>query len=132
MTTGPMNYAPPPDRQLYFEQIWAQAREIPYGRVATYGQLTKLVTQPQGISDEDYSAFASRWAGLAMAACPDDVPWHRVVNSQGKISNPAAAKQQQRLEAEGIVFVNDKISLADYQWREPGHTDEPTQGRLFG
>ena len=127
-----MNYAPPPDRQLYFEQIWAQASEIPHGRVATYGQLAKLVPQPEGMSDEDYKASASRWAGLAMAACPDEVPWHRVVNSQGKISHPSAARQQQRLEAEGVVFFNDKLSLGEYQWRGPGHSDEPTQGQLFG
>lgn len=127
-----MNYAPPPNRQLYFEQIWAQAREIPHGRVATYGQLTKLVPQPEGTSDDDYKSSASRWAGLAMAACPDDVPWHRVVNSQGKISHPAAAKQRQRLEAEGVLFSNDKLSLDEYQWRGPGQSDQPTQTRLFG
>ncbi len=125
-----MNYAPPPNRQLYFQQIWAQAREIPYGRVATYGQLAKLVRQPEGADDEEYKTLASRWAGLAMAACPDDVPWHRVVNSQGKISYPSAPEQRRRLEAEGIVFFNDKLSLREYQWSEPG-SDESTQGRLF-
>ena len=127
-----MNYAPPPDKKHYYEQIWAQAREIPYGRVATYGQLTKLVPPPEGTSDEDYELFASRWAGLAMAACPDDVPWHRVVNAQGKISHPQAIKQRERLEAEGIVFTNDKLSLAEHQWPGPGQPDKPTQGQLFG
>lgn len=127
-----MNFAPPPDRRLYFEQIWAQAREIPDGQVATYGQLAKLVPQPAGMNDEDYKASASRWAGQAMAACPDDVPWHRVVNAQGKISHPSAAEQQRRLEAEGVVFTNGKLSLTDHQWREPGSENEPTQGNLFG
>jgi len=127
-----MNYAPPPSRRKYFEQIWAQAREIPHGRVATYGQLTKLVPKPEGTSDEDYSLFAARWAGLAMAACPDDVPWHRVVNSKGKISHPQAAEQRQRLEAEGIVFSGDQLSLDTYVWFGPGHTEKPSQGQLFG
>lgn len=127
-----MNYAPPPNRQLYFEQIWAHARQIPHGRVATYGQLSKLVPQPEGVSDDDYKTSASRWAGQAMADCPDDVPWHRVVNSQGKFHHLSANEQQRRLEAEGIVFTNDKIHLNDYQWREPEHDDEPTQGSLFG
>lgn len=126
-----MNYPPPPNRQQYFEQIWAQARQIPHGRVATYGQLAKLVPQPEGVSDEDYNTLGSRWAGLAMAACPDDVPWHRVVNSQGKISYSSAAEQRRRLEAEGVVFSNDKLSLNEYQWRDPG-SDQSTQGRLFG
>lgn len=131
VSVGLMNYPPPPNRQLYFEQIWAQAREIPHGRVATYGLLSQLVPQPEGTSDEDYTSLASRWAGLAMAACPDDVPWHRVVNSQGKISYAAAAEQRERLEAEGVVFFNDKLSLDEYQWRGPGRIDEPTQSRLF-
>ena len=131
VTARLMNFAPPPNRRLYFDQIWAQAREIPHGRVATYGQLTKLVPRPEGTSDDDYKSYASRWAGLAMAACPDDVPWHRVVNSQGKISHPAAAEQRRRLESEGVVFSNDKLSLAEYQCREPGQSDEPTQSRLF-
>lgn len=127
-----MNYPPLPDRQLFFEQIWAQAREIPPGRVATYGQLTKLVPPPEGVTDEDYKAFGSRWAGQAMAACPDDVPWHRVINSQGKFSHPSADQQRQRLETEGVVFAKDKLSLAEYQWRSPDQADEPTQGQLFG
>ena len=129
---NPMSYSVTPNMKLYFEQIWAAARQIPYGRVATYGQLTKLVPQPEGISDDDYKTQASRWAGSAMAACPDDVPWHRVVNSQGKISHQATTNQRNRLEAEGIVFANDKLSLAEYQWRGPGESDEPTQGQLFG
>ena len=127
-----MDFAPPPDRKLYFEQIWAQAREIPHGRVATYGLLAKLVPQPEAVSDADYKASGSRWAGQAMAACPNDVPWHRVVNSQGKISHPSAAEQQRRLEAEGIVFANGKLSLTEHQWHGPGCSDEPTQPSLFG
>lgn len=126
-----MNYVHPPNRQLYYEQVWAQARNIPHARVATYGQLTKLIPQPEGISEDDYKMSASRWAGLAMAACPDDVPWHRVVNSQGKISHPEAAIQKKRLEEEGVLFSNNRLNLGEYQWRGPGQSDEPIQGRLF-
>ena len=126
-----MNFAPPPDRQQYYEQIWAHAREIPHGQVATYGQLSKLVPQPDGVSDEDYRASASRWAGQAMADCPDDVPWHRVVNSQGKFHHLSANEQRRRLEAEGIVLTNGKLNLTKHQWRGPGSQDEPTQGSLF-
>jgi len=126
-----MNYVHPPNKQLYYEQIWAQAREIPYGKVATYGQLTKMLPQPEGVSEADYKMSASRWAGLAMAACADDVPWHRVVNSQGKISHPEAAKQVKRLQEEGVLFSNETLNLDEYQWRGPGQSDEPVQGRLF-
>lgn len=127
-----MSYVPPPNKQLYFEQVWVLVRQIPYGRVATYGQITKLLSQPEGISTDDYQMSASRWVGLAMAACLDDVPWQRVINSQGKISHrPEAGKQKQLLEEEGVLFSKGKLDLDEYQWRGPGQSDEPRQGRLF-
>ena len=126
-----MNYVPPPNKQLYYEQVWALVRQIPSGRVASYGQITKILTQPEGVSFDAYQMSASRWVGLAMAACPDDVPWQRVINSQGKISHPEAAKQKKLLEEEGVFFSKDKLNLDEYQWGGPGQTDEPRQGRLF-
>lgn len=116
----------------FYEQVWAQVLQIPEGRVATYGQIAKLVPVPDSITVEDYQLYASRWVGLAMAASPDHVPWQRVINSQGKISPRAeAGKQKQLLESEGVFFSNDKISLNEFQWRGAGHSDEPTQSRLF-
>ncbi len=126
-----MNYVHPPNRQQYYQQVWEQVYEIPVGKVATYGQIMKLLPQPEGVSEDDYKMSASRWVGLAMAACSDDVPWQRVVNSQGKISHPEAAKQKKRLEEEGVLFLKDKLNLDEYQWRGPGQSDEPEQGRLF-
>ena len=41
-----MNYLPPPNKQLYNEQVWGVVRQIPSGRVATYGQITKLISHP--------------------------------------------------------------------------------------
>jgi len=127
-----MNYPAPPDPQAYYEQVWKVARQIPHGKVATYGQVALILPPPEGISAEDYKAFAPRWVGSAMAACPPDVPWQRVINSQGKISErPGAKRQRQLLEEEGIVFVKDKVNLKMYQWRDPGHEDEPRQAKLF-
>ncbi len=126
-----MNYAPPPNEQLYNEQVWALVRQIPVGNVATYGQIAKSLPQPDQISESVYQMSASRWVGLAMAACPDDVPWQRVVNSQGKISHPEAGKQKLLLEGEGVFFAKDKINLAEYQWVISGHSDGLRQGRLF-
>jgi len=126
-----MNYVPPPNKQLYFEQVWAVVHQIPYGRVATYGQIAQLLPQPDGMSADVYKMSASRWVGLAMAACPDDVPWQRVINSQGKISHPEAGKQKKLLEGEGVLFSKEKLDLNEYQWRGPGQSDEPGQGRLF-
>lgn len=127
-----MQYPSPPDPQAYFEQVWRLARQIPYGTVATYGQLAQLIPAPEDVDLEEYRAFSPRWVGSAMAACPDDVPWQRVINSQGKISKrPGAEKQRQLLEAEGIVFAKDKIDLKLYQWHGPGTEDTPRQARLF-
>ena len=127
-----MNYLPPPNKQLYYNQVWALVREIPSGKVATYGQIAKMLPQPESISEEDYQLSASRWVGLAMAACPIDVPWQRVINSQGKVSERAeAARQRDLLEAEGVLFAADKINLNEFKWRGPGQSDEPMQGRLF-
>lgn len=127
-----MNYVSPPDKQLYFDQVWILVRKIPHGQVATYGQITKLLSKPQEVSTADYQMSAARWVGLAMAACPNDVPWHRVINSQGKISHRAeAAKQQQLLQAEGVFLAKGKINLDEYQWSGPGVRCEPKQGQLF-
>jgi methylated-DNA-protein-cysteine methyltransferase-like protein len=127
-----MHYVPPPDKQQYYEQVWALVRQIPQGRVSTYGQITKLLPQPEGISSDDYQLSAARWVGLAMSACPDDVPWQRIVNSQGKISHQAEpGKQKRLLEAEGIHFINEKINLDEFQWPEKEPGNEPRQGQLF-
>ena len=126
-----MNHIPLPNKQIYYEQVWAIVRQIPRGKVATYGQLTKMLPKPDSISDDDYQIYASRWVGLAMAACPDDVPWQRVVNSQGKISHPEAGKQKDLLEKESIFFSRDKIDLNEFQWLNSEQRDKPAQGRLF-
>ena len=127
-----MNYVHPPNKQLYHEQVWTLVRQVPHGRVTTYGQITKLIPQPEGVSSDEYKISAARWVGLAMAACPDDVPWQRVINSQGKISHRSEpGKQKMLLEAEGILFSKEKIDLHEYQWSGPGLSDEPSQGRLF-
>ena len=127
-----MSYVPPPNKQHYYEQVWALVRQIPRGRVATYGQITKMLPQPEGASEEDYQMSAARWVGMAMSACPGDVPWQRVINSQGKISFRAeAAKQKELLQAEGILFLKDRLDLQEYQWHGPEGCVEPVQGRLF-
>ncbi|MEM7017933.1 MAG: MGMT family protein, partial [Pseudomonadota bacterium] len=123
---------PPPDQKAYYEQVWTLVRQVPYGKVATYGQIAQMIAPPAEISSEDYMVFGSRWVGNAMAACPGDVPWQRIINSQGKISKrPGAKRQRQLLEAEGAVFVKDKITLETYQWHGPDQADEPEQGSLF-
>jgi methylated-DNA-protein-cysteine methyltransferase-like protein len=56
-----------------------------------------------------------------MASCPQDVPWHRVINAQGKISpRPGAARQRQLLEEEGVEFdERDKVDFERFGWNGP-------------
>jgi len=57
-----------------------------------------------------------------MAACPENVPWHRVINSQGKISIRGGGENIQRklLEAEGVEFDSrDRVNLKIFSWSGP-------------
>jgi methylated-DNA-protein-cysteine methyltransferase-like protein len=82
-----------------------------------------MISPPEGMNLKDYDAFAPRWVGGAMAACPADVPWQRVINSQGKISLRGEGDQnvqRERLEVEGVVFdAHDKVNLKAYRWSGP-------------
>jgi|SRR5581483_540274 methylated-DNA-protein-cysteine methyltransferase-like protein len=91
-----------------FEKIYALARNIPYGRVTTYGQLGAMV----GLSD-------MRIVGDAMNAAPEDVPWQRVINARGMISMQGAtgARQRALLEAEGVGFdENGRVNFEEVGW----------------
>jgi methylated-DNA-protein-cysteine methyltransferase related protein len=92
--------------------ILAVVRRIPAGRVATYGQIAKLA----GLARQP------RLAGYALRHAPDDVPWHRVINAQGRISlraqSDSVRRQRKLLEAEGVRFdPNERIDLRRFQWR---------------
>lgn len=116
-----MRYLNPAIRQHFHQQVWEIVRRVPAGTVITYGQVAALAGVPPGVGVEEYRAWGARWVGSAMAACPDDVPWQRVVNSQGKISlreTGGGETQRQRLEAEGIEFdASDRINLKRYGWK---------------
>lgn len=97
--------------------IYDAASEIPYGKVATYGQLAVLAGLPGH----------ARLAGYAMFNLPEelaaDVPWHRVINAQGRISYSESRcgndhRQRELLEAEGVEFdARGKINLRVYGWK---------------
>ena len=97
--------------------IYEAAREIPYGKVATYGQLAMLAGLPGH----------ARLAGYAMFNLPPElageVPWHRVINAQGRISYSESRRgndhrQRELLEAEGVEFSTaGRINLRIYGWQ---------------
>ena len=127
-----MRFTTPPNRQEYNERVWDLARKIPRGKVASYGQLALMLAPPEGVESSTYRAFGPRWVGGAMAACPDDVPWQRVINSQGRISaRPGAEKQRSLLEDEGVVFSKDRVDFKKYGWSGINEADRPQQLTAF-
>jgi methylated-DNA-protein-cysteine methyltransferase related protein len=115
---NPPKFTSPPDRTAFNELVWELVRHIPPGKVGTYGQIAAMIPPPKGMEYRNYASWGARWVGGAMAACPSDVPWQRVINSQGKISlrkGKASTEQRQLLEAEGVVFDDhDRIDLQKY------------------
>jgi len=98
-----------------YERIWSVVRRIPAGRVATYGQVARIA----GLGG------AARLVGYALHALPErghEVPWQRVINAQGRISQrrfPGAdTVQRHLLEREGVRFDGRaKVDLARFGWR---------------
>jgi len=128
-----MRFTSPPNQQVYYARVWELVRQIPKGKIATYGQIALMLPPPQGVEIEAYRAFGPRWVGGAMANCPDDVPWQRVINSKGEISQrPGAQKQKELLLEEGVIFSEKgRVDLKKYGWSGPDRGDGPIQERLF-
>ncbi|WP_069947381.1 MGMT family protein [Microbulbifer aggregans] len=84
---------------------------IPAGRVITYGDLAAMAGYPR----------AARRAGQALRQLPADtaLPWHRVINASGRISlpEPAAQRQRERLEREGVIAIGGRIDLGRFRWQ---------------
>ncbi len=116
-------YTSPPIPAEYNALVWDIVRQIPSGRVSTYGQIAALIPPPLGMNIRDYNAWGARWVGGAMAACPSGVPWQRVINAQGKVSirrGGGNIRQRHLLEAEGVVFdERDRLNLAQFKWAGP-------------
>ena len=111
-----------PQARALFPSVYDIVRQVPRGKVTTYGDVAQLVGP----------GCDARVVGYAMAACPDDVPWQRVINAQGKISErPGAQKQRQLLRQEGVVFVNDRVDLKEYGWGGLEQSETPRQAKLL-
>jgi methylated-DNA-protein-cysteine methyltransferase-like protein len=116
-----MAFSNPPNPKAYNARVYELVQAIPAGQVATYGQLARLVPLLEGVAADTYLRQSPRWVGAAMAACPDDVPWQRVINSQGKISprpGMGVLVQRKLLEDEGVVFdEKERVDLDRYAWQ---------------
>jgi methylated-DNA-protein-cysteine methyltransferase related protein len=95
---------------IYKEAIYLVLADIPKGQVIAYGQLGKLAGLING----------ARQVARVLCELPEgsNLPWHRVINSQGKISmapgSSGYSEQERRLANEGIVIKNGKISMRTY------------------
>ena len=96
-----------------YTKIYAVVRRIPAGKVATYGQVAELAGLPNH----------ARLVGYALHAAAEGstLPWHRVVNAQGRISIRGSASatvtQRVRLEQEGVRFAAGRVKLDVYGWK---------------
>lgn len=110
----------------YRERVFEIVRQIPEGRVMTYGQIAEIL-------GENYTP---RTVGFVMNSAEKDVPWQRVINAQGACSTGhiilPVNLQQQMLESEGVAF-NEKgrCDLNKYRW-QPESIEEEKQPSLFG
>ena len=101
-----------PNSTSIYTRIYDLVRQIPAGKVATYGQIAGVV-----------GGCTARMVGYAMAALPDgsDVPWQRVINAKGKISSHGAGFgtliQGQLLKEEGVEFDSQRrIDFNRFGW----------------
>jgi methylated-DNA-protein-cysteine methyltransferase-like protein len=116
-------FSSPPDPIIFNNQVWEIVRQVPPGRVTTYGQISRMISPPEGVNPKSYLSLGPRWVGSAMAKCPEDVPWQRVINSKGEISpRPGAGEQRRLLEEEGVEFDGrGRVNLKESVWvRVPG------------
>jgi methylated-DNA-protein-cysteine methyltransferase-like protein len=104
-----------PNQTIPFrERVFEIVRQIPAGQVTTYGRIARLL-----------GAGTARMVGMALASLPPNtqVPWHRVINAQGRISPRGigndSAEQRRLLEQEQVRFdANGRTDLTTYLWRE--------------
>lgn len=126
-------FTTPPNPQAFYAQVWDIARQIPRGKVASYGQIAKMLPPPAGVDIETYVAFGPLWVGGAMAHCPADVPWQRVINSKGEISERDGADARRHLlllHEEGVTLnPRGRIDLKKYGWK--GLSPDVKQEPLF-
>ena len=96
-----------------YQLIYDTVHKIPAGKVSTYGEVASV----SGLLRQ------ARLVGYALHNLPpgSGVPWHRVINAQGKVSlsdiDGAYERQVRLLRKEGIVFNNGVVDLARYGWR---------------
>lgn len=104
------------ERSKRWQRIYRVVRQIPAGKVATYGQVAALADLPGHARQVGYALHA-------LTDAEDDVPWQRVINSRGEISarSEPGSEPLQRviLESEGVVFDDrGRVDLKRFRWQD--------------
>ena len=117
------------DDRSYRERVYEIVRQVPSGRVMTYGQIAEILGE----------GYTPRTVGYVMhGADTENVPWQRVINSQGACSTGRMTMpvnlQQKMLEDEGVEFSEKgKCDLKQYLWYPDGYeTEDDLQPSLRG
>lgn len=96
-----------------YQKIWKTVLSIPVGKVSSYGQVADLAGLPG----------RARLVGKALGYSSKEmqIPWYRVVRSDGKIAFPSGSEQALTqiglLQEEGVAVIKNRIKLAEYQWQ---------------
>ena len=101
------------DRVTRMQRIWDTIRDIPKGRVASYGQVAEVAGIPRG----------ARQVGYALRHLSDqhNVPWHRVIQASGRIAfdkgTPAYVEQTKRLMMDDVAVIAGRVDMQKYRWQ---------------
>lgn len=99
-------------RKSFYQRVVDIIKKVPYGKVATYGQIAAYAGNPRAARQVSYILHSS--------SGKKNLPWHRVINSKGGISlrpRHGYELQKQLLKKEGIKFTkNDTIDLKKFLW----------------
>lgn len=108
--------------KTFNEKVYDTVARIPYGRVASFGQIAAMIGRPR----------MARFVGYASNNKASwHLPWHRVVFKDGSLCCGMATEQYRALKAEGIKFDCEKrVIMSDYQW-DPERDDAPVDIRDF-
>lgn len=96
--------------QEYTEEVLALVERIPAGKVMSYGAIADALAERSGRN-------SARLVGSIMARHGGGVPWHRVVNSSGRMPPGHEQEARQRLLSEGAPLKGDHVDMARASWR---------------
>lgn len=113
------------EKSEFTVRVIAAIRKIPKGKVATYSQVASLAGKPN-------AARGVVWI-LHSSSSKEGLPWHRVLNSKGRISFPEGSleyrTQRKLLEKEGVEFSPEgDIDLPSFQWKKKPPSRKPRKG----